>query len=279
MQGIYSSYEHQSKNFKPERLKHYKLCIFLGKGLLIYSVLSEQGKILLVKEYRSQEAMEITDFFSKIFEKDYFLKEDFAEVKIITASPEFSLVPRKFFAVGKVDSFASRLFSQEFGGDNLAWKDIVGSNATAVYTLPNPLKKELELHYKDPEYAPYCQPAIGMGYELSNENRNLILVHFFADFFVITGIREGSLQICNAYQYQSVSDIVYFVQLVQDLLKLEEGRFCEIFLAGEFESESELIRQLRKFIPHLRIPGEDLLHIFDTREETVPTWKYAFLTY
>lgn len=278
MEKVYSPYQHQSKNFKPERLNDYKLCVFIMNDLLIYSILSEGGKILIVKEYRTKETTEVGDFLDTVLSQDYFLKEEYSEVKIITGVVEFSLVPGRFFQEGKTAAFAKALLAQDFPKDFVTFKALDNSDAVAVYTIPNLLKARCDNYFNEPEYAPYCQPAVGMGFDLSADSKNLILVNVFGRNFVITGIKNEQLHICNAYSYNGVTDIVYFVQLVQEVMGLEE-QHCEIFLTGEFESESELLRQLTKYIPTLKVPGEELRDTFDARGEKVPSWKYAFMTY
>ncbi|MEM7039511.1 MAG: hypothetical protein AAF570_21230, partial [Bacteroidota bacterium] len=63
-----------------------------------------------------------------------------------------------------------------------------------------------------------------------------------------------------------------------EILKLD-ALTSKIFVVGEFEAESELIRQLRKFVGTAEIPVNELLDHFETRSEKLPVWKYAYLAY
>lgn len=279
MEKIYSTYQHQSKNFQPERLKTYKLAVFITKDLLAYAILSREDKILAVKEYRSRtNDLEVQDFFDAVREQDYFLKEEFSEVRIIAGIPEFSLIPGRYFRPEQMKMFAEAGMKDSFDLEHLSYRPLGHADAVAVFTIPFPLKRKCDFYFEDPEYLPICHPAVHMGVQLSEGSRNLILVNVIDQHVVITAIRDRRLQLCNSYPYDGPTDIVYFIQLVQDIMKLN-GEACKVFITGNFETDSELIRQLRNYIPEMEVPGSELQETFDTLSDKLPTWKYAFMTY
>jgi hypothetical protein len=95
---------------------------------------------------------------------------------------------------------------------------------------------------------------------------------------VITAFKEGKLHLCNAYDFESVADMVYFVQLVMEILKLEVAQ-TRIVLSGDFEDDSELLKQLKKFVPSADIARQEFTDRFETKGEKLPSWKYAFLSW
>lgn len=252
--------------------------VFIQRDLIIYSILSEEGKILAVKEYRTKAPQEIQDFLENVLAADSFLKQEYSSVRIIQGEMEFSLVPEQFFDKERKGQFAQALLRQEFDMDSVSYSRLTRDEAVAVFTVPYALRNKCDHHFRNPEYIPFCQPAIQMGYDLPAGNGDLLLLSIFEDRFVITGIRNNRLQICNAYDYASVTDIVYFTQLVIEVIKLQGNQF-PIYLTGEFEQDSNLVQQLRKYIPDLKVPLENFKKSFDTESDKLPTWKYAFMTY
>lgn len=278
MEKVYSTYQHQSKNFNSDKLKDYTLQVFIQRDLIIYSILSEEGKILAVKEYRTKSPQEPQDFLEEVMQVDNFLKLEYSSVRIIQGEMEFSLVPERFFKDSSKSAFAKILISKEFNNDSVNYSRLTRDEAVAVFTVPYALRNKCDFHFRNPEYIPFCQPAIQMSYDLPAGNGDLLLLSIFEDRFVITGIRENRLQICNAYDYSSVADIAYFTQLVGEVIKLK-GKDFPIYLTGEFEEDSNLVQQLRKYIPDLLVPRDLFKKTFDTQSDKLPTWKYAFMTY
>jgi hypothetical protein len=106
----------------------------------------------------------------------------------------------------------------------------------------------------------------------------LLILHVFDRQFVITAFKEGKLQLCNAYDFETVTDMVYFLQLVMEILKLD-AESTRILLSGDFEEDSELLRQLHKFVPTAEIPKKEFSERFETKGDKLPVWKYAFLSW
>ncbi|MEM0995794.1 MAG: DUF3822 family protein [Bacteroidota bacterium] len=278
VETIYSAYQHQSAQFEPEQVRNNSLRLLMRPNLLQYAVLSEAGKILAAKEYRSKIDLDYSDFFDAVYAQDYFLKEDYASIRVINGTLEFSLIPTRLFQPKQVKEFAGALIKESFEVDHLDYRNMDAGHATAIFTVPFPVKQKCDFYLEAPEYVPFCLPAINLAVALADTYPDLILVHIFAGEFVLTGLKAGNLHICNAYNYVGVTDIVYFVQLVMDTLK-QDPKSTQVLAIGEFELESELLRQLRKYIPGIEVPQKALTDCFVTRSEKLPTWRYAYLTY
>ena len=63
-----------------------------------------------------------------------------------------------------------------------------------------------------------------------------------------------------------------------EILKMEILT-TRILLSGEFEEDSELLRQLKKFVPTIDIPKQAFQDRFENKVEKLPVWKYAFLSW
>ena len=222
--------------------------------------------------------METPDFLDTVLSSDQFLKQDFAKVKIIVGAETFSLVPKPFFGGGDSRKWVQSLIREDLLLDHVDFHSIGRDDAMAVYTVPLAIKQKFDFYFKDPEYLPFCGSAVEMSYSLSSDQPNLILLNILGNSVVMTAIRGNKLQLCNTYDCREAADIVYFVQLVAEVTGLKDSSFG-LFVTGEFEMESELLRQLRKYIPVLKIPSSELRQTFDVKSDKLPSWKYAFMTY
>lgn len=278
MSDVYSAYQHQSSAFQPEKLKQYRLRVVSRPGLLMYAVLSEHDRILAIKEYRSKVPMDFPEFFDAIHSQDYFLKEDYRSVEVVNCSLEFSIIPTVYFKPQQVNELGGALLKENPDLDHLEYRDIAHSGATVIYTVSFPMKQKCDHYFHDLQYQPFCQLMVNMGMEMVSQHPSLMLLHTFDKQFVITAFKDGQLQLCNAYDFEGVPDLVYFVQLVLEILKMEI-QTTRILLSGEFEEDSELLRQLKKYVPSAEIPRKEFQERFETKSEKLPAWKYAFLSW
>lgn len=278
MSTVYSAYQHQSSSFQPEKLKAYHLRIVIREDLLMYAVLGENDTIFAIKEYRSKKKMEFADFFDAIYAQDYFLKEDFAGIEIVNCSLEFSLIPTAFFKPQQVHDFAGALIKDDYSMDHVDYLALETAGATAIYTVPFPMKQKCDYYFPDCTYQPICKLMIDMTLDMAKVYPDVVLLHIFDRQFVITACRGGKLQLCNAYDYAEVTDMVYFMQLVMEIVKLEADK-TPILLSGEFEDDSELVNKFKQYVPAANIPKYSFQDRFDTKSDKLPSWKYAFMTW
>lgn len=276
MSTINSTYQYQSKEFNPESLKAYTIRILVRDQVLIYAVLNGNGKVIAIREYQGPAQLEAGQLFSKVQEEDYFLKESYGRTEVVSGSLSFSLIPNQFFVSNRVKEFAGALIQAGSNPDHLEYLQMDRTGTTAIFTVPSELKELCDTHLEEPVYIPSCQPLINMGRAMAHENKDLLVVTLFSNQFVITGMKQGKLALCNTYDYRSPADLVYFTQVVADIVDL--GESGEIFIQGDLEVNGGLLQQLQELIPKLQIPTELKDRIASDGGE-VPYHKYAFLSF
>ncbi len=260
-------------------LKQYCLRIVARPSLLLYAVISQDNCLLAVKEYRAKSPMDFSDFFDAIYAQDYFLKEEYARVEFLNSNLEFSLIPTVFFKPQQVRELAGALIKEDTAGmDHLEYAELPESGAIAIYTVSNSVKQKFDHYFQGMVHRPFCQAMVNLGLSMTQAHPQLLLLHVFDRQFVITAFKEGRLQLCNAYDFETVTDMVYFLQLVMEILKMEIAK-TRIVLGGDFEEDSELLKQLKKFVPSAEIPKQEFAQRFETKGDKLPVWKYAFLSW
>lgn len=246
--------------------------------MLQYAVLGADARLLAVKEYRSKEPLAFAEFFETIYKQDYFLKEDYAQVEVVNGSLSFSLIPTHYFAPQRMKEFAGALINDSLSSEHIAYRAMEQEKATAIFLVPTEVKKKCDFYFQNPEYFPSCLPLINMAHHLGNAHPDLLLLTLFQGQFVATGLRDGKLTICNAYDFNAPADLVYFVQLIMDLTKLQE-RNPAIVLHGDLDPKGSLPTSLAEFLPNIQWGREALRQRFAGVELQVPFSKYAYLTF
>lgn len=277
MSILFKSYHYQSGKFNAEQLGDHSLIVFLKNDVLVATIISKDSQVVSISEYRSQVPVDPSELFDLALKEEQLLSASYGKVKVIPGAFEFSLIPAKVFNRDHSKELARILISEDEDGRHVGFSELLGGDAVAVYTFPDALKKKIEDHFGKVEFMPFCRSAVGMALAHNGSNKNSLHVSVFDGQFILTGIKEGKLHICNAYPYSGPTDIVYFLNLVVEILGLEE-KAVDIFISGEFEQNSQLLTQLKKHVPHIQIPG-DLKSAFEQGPKAPPAWKYAFMTY
>lgn len=281
LSSVNTAYQYQGKSFSPERLKNYLFRILVRDQLLVYVVLDENNKILASREYHSKEPLEMNAFLDAVKEEDYFLKEEYGSTQVVSGTLAFSLIPNQFFVSSRVKEFAGTLVRETAGPgetpDHLEYMEMDKTGATAIFTVPNNLKEKCDDWLDGPEYIPSCQPLIRMAANLTPPGKDLLMTTIFSNQFVVTGMKNGRLMLCNSYEYRSAADLVYFIQLVSDMLELDDS--AKILLNGDVDPNGQLFSQLKELVPRSEIPTYFLRNRFDSSVENIPYHRFAFLSF
>lgn len=281
LSSVYTAYQYQGDSFSPQRLKNYSLRILVRDQLLVYVVLDKDNKILVTREYHSKSHLEMNEFLNLVKDQDYFLKEDYGSSQVVSGTLAFSLIPNQFFVSDRVKEFAGTLVRETAdpgtAPDHLEYLEMDKTGATAIFTVPSSLKEKCDAWLDGPDYIPSCHPLIKMASELTAPGEDLLMTTLFSNQFVVTGMKNGRLMLCNSYDYRSAADLVYFIQLVSDMLEL--GDSAKILINGDIDPEGQLYSQLKDLVPRTQIPVDFLQNRFDSPSKGIPYHRFAFLSF
>ncbi len=281
LSSVYTAYRYQGQSFSPKRLKNYLLRILVRDQTLVYVVLDKAHKILATREYHAKSHLEMDDFLEEVRAQDYFLKEEYGVSQVVSGTLAFSLIPNQFFVSERVKDFAGTLVRETTdpgkSPDHLEYLKMEKTGATAIFTVPGSLKEKCDDWLEGPEYIPSCEPLIKMAAGLTAPGKDLLMTTLFSNQFVVTGMKNGRLMLCNAYDYSSAADLVYFIQLVSDMLELDET--AKILINGDIDPDGQLFSQLKELVPRAEIPVDFLQSRFDSPAEDIPYHRFAFLSF
>jgi lysozyme family protein len=83
---------------------------------------------------------------------------------MVNSSLEFSLIPYGFFqAAAGAGNLAGALIKENADLDHLEYRDMEHSGATAIYTVPFPMKQKCDHFFPELQYQPFCYLMVNMG--------------------------------------------------------------------------------------------------------------------
>ena len=89
----------------------------------------------------------------------------------------------------------------------------------------------------------------------------------------ITIKQKNNLQFYNAFNYQTTEDIIYYLLFTLEQLQLNPLT-VKIAIAGQTDSNSELIISLKKYIKHINFTANNTATYFKNELIDTPTHFY-----
>ncbi len=178
---------------------------------------------------------------------NYQLIKTYNKVYISTLNLNFTLIPNTF---ASLNNEADLL---KFGTGLTTVKNSLEhtlSNLKFCYTVEQDLKQFLEKKFP----AAFIRHAGAVTLSLFThqpflENSDLFL-NINNSFIEIIVKQKNNLQFYNAFNYQTTEDIIYYLLFTLEQLQLNPLT-VKIAIAGQTDSNSELIISLKKYIKHI----------------------------
>jgi len=160
-----------------------------------------------------------------------FFKEnvvDFIKSQISSGNPsviywysnQFTLLPQSVFSSKFLDDYIKLNFG-EIPNDLTYHFDILHTQqAVLVYTLPNWIKELKEKYFP---IVPLKHHAGQLITRSRGEMNDFVSISVYKNDFTILILKNGKLQICNSFEYQTDVDLIYFFMLNFQKLELNSS--------------------------------------------------------
>lgn len=250
-------------------LSDHRLVIFCRDLGISYIILSPSNQIVYSKESYNQDGLAGEIFLRLLFEKDSLLQEKFAECRILSSSPVFTLVPFEAMSEDRLLHVARILMDEMIYEEEMISHPLDQLQAWTLF--PN----QVSVNHILQEYVPHhtlshiCDPLIQLC--LSEESATALFLLVFDKCAMLAVLKNGQLHLCNAYTFRADLDIVYFMQTVKQVTGLE-GESHPIWVLGDVEERMQLFKN---HLPQVRFP--DKLNSYLPSGSKLPYWKFAYL--
>lgn len=163
------------------------------------------------------------------------LNNPFAEVSVVYSTAIYSLVPSRFFDETKASEYL-KFNSKILANDYMAHDIIEGQDIVVVYVPFMNINNFFFEKYGTFNY--YHSVTVMLNAILEKEPDALpkMYLHFQKNCFDCVVIKNGRLQLCNSYVYNTPEDFIYYTLFCMEQLDLNPENL-RVFLCGEIEKD------------------------------------------
>lgn len=271
----YAIHTYVSTQMSRSSLPTCRLVVYLQENRLYYALISPKEELVLCKECVNTQGIARNLFFRMVFEREKILTQPFVEVRILTSSPTFTLIPNIFNSDIQQLRMARLMLEDTVLEEELFNVRIPGGDAWIYFVVPQTLQKLIHEYFQHPTLNHIAGKAMTIAQNLDEDGDSLLFLHLLDKSMIIIAVHQGRLRLCNSYTYRSSEDILYFIQTVRKVAEMEDSS-TPIYITGEIEKEEATAHLLWEFLPQMKFP---IYLQYELPEKLAESswWKYAYL--
>ena len=230
----------------------YELTLQVSYDYLSFSVLDTlRNKYVMLRSYEPEEGGSFDSFkIGDLLSMDDFLIRRFRKINVITPSDKSTLVPAPLYDESKMEDFFL-LNHPHTNGQTLLVNQIREPDAFILFTIPADLNEILRSSF--PLSGPFHQlkPLLNFfSATRRNTGTNPVNVHLEKGFLSISVFDKDNLKFCNTFDYQTGSDIRYYILYVFKRLGLSQDE--NLFFSGRISRYDDIIYGLSDYLRNIK---------------------------
>jgi hypothetical protein len=255
------------ENTQPE---HCNLSILFQKDGLVFSILrNDLGKYIVLGEYESSG--EMADV-AGLFQFTQQLQGPFAEVHLGYYTPKFTLIPQSLFDANDLTAYAQFQFKLE--EDEVIKTDVLNTHGLiVVYAVKKSIASLLDelFEFSKPRHAATFTISYYLD-QYKNKPGEHVHVQLWRQHLEVIAIKNGKLQVCSSFNFQTNEDVLYFILNIYEQLDFNP-EVVPVKLSGDILKGTGLWHLLEKYIRFVELenrPKAQYSHEF----KNVPEHRY-----
>ncbi len=232
--------------------ENYKLTVQLGDDDLTLSILDTiRNKFVLIRSYEAEPGTRFDKAkIEEVIIRDDFLVRRFKKVYILIPSPKSTLVPAPLYDDSRRNEYFRFNFASEPGYVILENR-INEPDAYLIFSAPESRIELVRTFWPDIGPLHHLKPLLqSIAGSKRSQYGNYIHVHLENEFFNMIIYDQNSLRFCNTFNYQSLSDIQYYVFYVIKRLNISQDDI--IHFSGKTQKYDRMIHEFSKFTRNIR---------------------------
>ena len=184
------------------------------------------------------------------------LDQNFSEVALIYSTSIYTLVPLPMFEESKGVEYL-KFNSKILANDYIAHDVLENQEIVVVYVPFMNINNYFFEKYGSFNY--YHAASVMLRSILEKERYSLpkMYLHFQQNRFDCIVLKNGQLQLCNTYSYNTAEDFIYYTLFCMEQLKLDPETLS-VVLCGDIGKNDETYKIAYTFIRNIEFTGKDV---------------------
>lgn len=182
---------------------------------------------------------------------------------------QFTLVPSAFFS--EADARALLAFNCGDTGDDVILYDDINPEIKLIYSIHERLKSAIDKLFPNHHLKHSATVMAKLAMQGDDLAKEQVLLAIDDASVLIIARQQQQLLLCNQYQVQTDEDILYYLLFALEQFGLSPMT-VKVAIAGNIETDSALVKALKKYIRHVRFAGGSRL----INREAIPTLPHHF---
>ncbi len=268
----------QEYSFSKKSTQTYNLSLIVSLDRLSYLISDNQQNILVLRSTRFDlkpgEFSKLKTVLKEDFLNDNILSANFASIRIGIQNNSFTLIPSKLFTSGKEATYLDAMINLDEHNDLILSTSIPEFEAVLIAAFNHELIHFLNNYFSNPKLVHSVTPWLkGLAKMAEHHPGQKVFVNSFSRTMVISFFEGKDLVFCNAFDFRTSTDFLYFIMLVYDQFKLKPES-VPLFISGQIIQDSEIYQQIIKYIRHPRLVSFPLFYQKGKQLESVPEHFY-----
>lgn len=203
------------------------------------------------------------DIFRELKRRSILLSNEFASQEIVWENADFMCIPANMLSDGNITSYLSLVNSSSFQSPPM--HQLI-EDVTLAYTADSTLYKIIKQNLPA---ASHTHKLCSLLQQHRRREANSLQLQFYQSHFLLTAIKNGTLQLATVYRFTTPGEAVYYILNTLDKLSLK-GEETIVYLSGFIDKASSLYREIYQYVANLqfaqtgRLKNEYPAHYFTT---------------
>ncbi|MEO1624792.1 MAG: DUF3822 family protein, partial [Bacteroidota bacterium] len=241
--------------FSEQSTSVYNLSVLAGTDRLSYFVQDSQHTVILLRSYDFPERGPSNDFAEKIrnvYLQDEWIRLPYKRISFGLLDPIATLVPGRLYQKGMERAYLEAM-SQLADSDNLHADFVEPLGLYNAYRVPKGVQELIQKSFEGARLYHHHTALLLAFYKLAaSRSGHRMFLNIRQQWVQIAVFDQRDLLFCNAFQFQSGKDFIYYVMLTFDQLGLKP-EVVPVVLSGQITAQSENYRLLYRYIRHLTL--------------------------
>ena len=251
-----------------------RLFVEIGLHGITFTVLTDSNAFTSVVAYNFNEQENITDQLAAIFNSTSLLEQNFTKKDIIWSFPEALMVPYEYFNASATKETLELVYGDS-GKKEIKTDLVYKHNFHTVYGVPVNLLNIVnnKMPYANNSHLYSLLP------DIAANNGTQLLVIFYQKQLIATLVKEGKLQMIQAFAYKTGQDAAYHLLNTCERFEVSAGEI-PLQLSGLIDESSNLYNELHKYFLHIGFTNlpENFEYTAALKEHPQHFFSYLFAT-